>query len=219
LCLATAARGNPQPPADADPDDVNEILLRPAPAALLCAAVLACTGSALARVQQGAGSTRPVAVQAGGCGPANLVPTRSNVGFFAHITFCLINRQRMIHGLRALHENRALDRSARSHSLSMVAHGYFSHNSLDGGSPFQRMAQFGYPGHGRACALGENIAAGVRGSGTPGAIVGMWMRSAEHRANILNGSFRDGGMGVAYGFPGIRNARGATFTEDFGVRC
>ena len=101
----------------------------------------------------------------------------------------------------------------------MVAHQYFSHDSLDGGSPFQRIAQFGYPGHGHACALGENIAAGVRSSGTPAAIVNAWMNSPDHRANILNGSYRDAGMGVAYGYPGIRHARGATFTEDFGVRC
>ena len=103
--------------------------------------------------------------------------------------------------------------------MSMVAHQYFSHDSLDGRSPFQRIAQFGYPGHGRACALGENIAAGARSAGTPAAIVNAWMSSPDHRSNILNGSYRDAGMGVAYGYPGIRHARGATFTEDFGVRC
>ena len=181
--------------------------------------MLAFSGSALARVQRSTSSARPVAHQAGGCGPAHLIPTRRNIVFFAHITFCLINRQRTSHGLRPLRESAALDRSARSHSVSMVAHGYFSHNSLDGGSPFQRMAQFGYPGRGRACALGENIAAGVRSSGTPAAIVSMWMHSPEHRANILNGAYRDTGMGVAYGFPGIRNVRGATFTQDLGRRC
>ena len=194
-------------------------LPRSAPLALLCAAVLLFTASAIARVQQSHSQRRPLAHQAGGCGPGGLVPTRANIVYFAHITFCLINRQRAHRGLRPLRENGALDRSARSHSISMVIHQYFSHDSVNGGSPFQRIAQFGYPGHGHACALGENIAAGVGGSGTPSAIVNAWMRSPDHRANILNGSYRDAGLGVAYGYPGVRHARGATFTEDFGVRC
>jgi uncharacterized protein YkwD len=136
--------------------------------------------------------------------------------YFAHITFCLINRQREHHGLRPLRENGALDRSAENHSVSMVAHHYFSHNSADGGSPFARIGAFGYR---HACALGENIAAGIRRAGTPWAMVQAWMHSPDHRANILNPSYRDAGMGVAYGYPGMRHARGATFTQDFGRHC
>lgn len=176
--------------------------------------MLLCSGGTIASAQQAHSTRRPVAHQAGGCGPARLVPTKANIVFFAHITFCLINRQRAHHGLRPLRENAALDRSARSHSVSMVSHAYFSHNSADGGSPFSRMA-----GYGHACALGENIAAGVRTSGTPWAIVQAWMHSPDHRANILNGSYRDAGMGVAFGYPGMRHVRGATFTQDFGRHC
>jgi uncharacterized protein YkwD len=141
------------------------------------------------------------------------------MALFARVTFCLINRERARYGLPPLRDNAALDRSARSHSVSMVIHHYFAHDSADGASPFARIAGFGYPRHGHACALGENIAAGVRSSGTPAAIVNAWMNSPDHRANILDGTYRDAGMGVAYGYPGIARVRGATFTQDFGRRC
>jgi serralysin len=42
------------------------------------------------------------------------------------------------------------------------------------------------------------------------------VNSAGHRANILNGSFRQSGIGVAVGTP--TGAGGATYTHDFGRR-
>lgn len=170
--------------------------------ALVCAVALAVSGTSSA--QSGAA-----------CAGQSLIPRRGNIARIARVTLCLINRQRTAHGLRPLRLNGALARSARAHSSSMVAHRYFSHDSLDGASPFHRIHRSGY---GRACALGENIAAGVGRLGTPGAIVRAWMNSPGHRANILNPRYRDTGLGVAYGFPGLRR-RGATFTEDLGQRC
>jgi uncharacterized protein YkwD len=184
---------------------------------LLC--VLALVGAAGALARTGTVRTHRARAQAArSCGPTRLMPTRRDIRQFARITFCLINRQRTSHGLRPLRFNAALARSAARHSADMVAHGYFSHDSRDGASPFQRILDSGYAGHRHACALGENIAAGEFRMGSPAAIVNMWMNSPGHRDNILSASYRDSGVGVAYGFPGT-HARGATFTQDFGRRC
>jgi uncharacterized protein YkwD len=169
---------------------------------LLCAAALALLAPA------------PSARAATGCGATHLIPRRHNLARIARITLCLIDRQRTAHGLRPLRDNAALDRSAARHSADMVAHGYFSHDDLSG-----RIVRSGYRAHRRLCAVGENIAAATGRFASPAAIVGMWMRSPGHRANILARSFRDSGIGVAYGYPGARGMRGATYTEDFGSRC
>ncbi len=45
------------------------------------------------------------------------------------------------------------------------------------------------------------------------------MNSPEHRENILNGEYRDSGIGVAAAAPRIFSGgqAGATYTQDFGV--
>ena len=47
-------------------------------------------------------------------------------------------------------------------------------------------------------------------------IVGDWMRSPGHRANILSPTFRAIGIGIANGTPSRDS--GATYTTDFGRR-
>ena len=153
------------------------------------------------------------------CGPTSILPRRSNVRRIAHITLCLINRQRAAHGLHPLHGNGALGRAARGHSSDMVRRHYFSHYTPQGVGPFQRMLGTGYAAHHRVCAIGENIAAATGRFASPGSIVKIWMNSPGHRANILSAGFHDTGIGVAYGYPGASGYRGATYTEDFGSRC
>ncbi len=65
---------------------------------------------------------------------------------------------------------------------------YFSHQSPTYGSPFDMMKQFGITYR----TAGENIA---MGQSTPQAVVNAWMNSEGHRANILNASFTQIGMG------------------------
>ena len=182
--------------------------------ALLCALAVIGTSSALGRILR----SHAHAHQASVCGPGSLMPSRSDIARIARVTLCLINRQRAAHRLAPLRYNAALGRAARGHSVDMVVHGYFSHASRDGGSPFARIYQSGYVSPSHACALGENIAAGMGTLGTPAAIVHAWMNSPLHRANILDSDYRDTAVGVAYGYPGS-NSGGATFTEDFGRLC
>ena len=66
--------------------------------------------------------------------------------------------------------------------------GYFSHTSPTYGSPFDMMKQFGITYR----TAGENIAMGYP---TAEAVVDGWMNSEGHRANILNASFTEIGVG------------------------
>jgi uncharacterized protein YkwD len=52
-------------------------------------------------------------------------------------------------------------------------------------------------------------------------IVGAWMRSPGHRANILNARFREIGVGIAQGAPrgAGRTVRAGTYATEFGVRA
>ncbi len=100
----------------------------------------------------------------------------------------LVNEIRVQNGLKALTHNWELSRVARYKSQDMKDKGYFSHTSPTYGSPFQMMKSFGITYR----SAGENIARGQR---TPQEVVNAWMNSAGHRANILNSSFTEIGVG------------------------
>ena len=100
----------------------------------------------------------------------------------------LINEIRAQYGLGELKVNTELSRVARIKSQDMHDKGYFSHTSPTYGSPFDMMKQFGI----KYRTAGENIAMGYR---SPQSVVNGWMNSPGHRANILNGSFKEIGMG------------------------
>ena len=100
----------------------------------------------------------------------------------------LVNAQRAQNGLKPLAENWELSRVARYKSADMASRRYFSHESPTYGSPYQMMRSFGISFR----SAGENIAYGQR---TPAAVVGAWMNSSGHRANILNSSYTQIGVG------------------------
>ena len=112
--------------------------------------------------------------------------------------FDLVNQERAIHGLHSLSWDDRLFAAARAHSEDMAADGYFSHTSLDGRSPGDRLLDAGYFWN----TYGENIAYGYP---TPESVINAWMNSSGHRANILNSSFCDLGVGFA----------GYFWTQDF----
>lgn len=100
----------------------------------------------------------------------------------------LVNEERRKMGLGELTHNWELSRVARYKSQDMRDKSYFSHTSPTYGSPFQMMRSFGISYRTAA----ENIA---RGQATPEAVVKAWMSSPGHRANILNPSFTEIGVG------------------------
>ena len=105
----------------------------------------------------------------------------------------LVNEVRRENGLKALTANWELSRVARYKSQDMLNKGYFSHTSPTYGTPFQMIKAFGLSFR----TAGENIA---RGYPTPQAVVNGWMNSSGHRANNLNASYTQIGVGyVAQG--------------------
>ena len=100
----------------------------------------------------------------------------------------LVNEERAKRGLKELTYNWELSRVARYKSQDMKDNRYFSHTSPVYGSPFQMMKDFGITYK----SAGENIARGQR---SPQAVVNAWMNSSGHRANILNASFTQIGVG------------------------
>ena len=100
----------------------------------------------------------------------------------------LVNLERARYGLKALKANTELSNGARKKSLDMHDNGYFAHNSPTYGSPFDMMKSLGITYR----KAGENIAKGYK---TPEAVVKAWMNSEGHRANILNASYTEIGVG------------------------
>jgi len=129
---------------------------------------------------------------------------------------CVINQARADHGLGALRTTDSLARAAAAHSRDMVLHDFFAHDSPTGSTPKERIDRAGYFDGAASWAMGETIAWGTGSRATPAAIVRSWLRSPGHRAILLDGRYRDLGVGIALGAPG--QADGATFTGDFGAR-
>lgn len=102
----------------------------------------------------------------------------------------LVNVERSKNGLQPLTINWQVSRIARYKSQDMINKHYFSHTSPTYGSPFNMMENFGV----KFSAAGENIAMGQR---TPAEVVNAWMNSPGHRANILNPSYTQIGVGLA----------------------
>jgi uncharacterized protein YkwD len=131
-----------------------------------------------------------------------------------------VNQFRVAHGLAALHESAALDRSARVHSLEMGKDGYFAHSSHDGTAFWKRIQHY-YPAGGHATwSVGENL---VWASPTLGAAGAMkeWISSPPHLRNLLTARWRDVGVSAVR----VVNAPGyfhgmtvVVITNDFGVR-
>ena len=121
------------------------------------------------------------------------IPTEDNEAksFEAEVVR-LVNIERKKAGLAELKHNWELSRVARYKSEDMRDKGYFAHNSPTYGTPFQMMKSFGISYR----TAGENIA---KGQTTPAAVVNAWMNSSGHRANILNPSFTEIGVGYASG--------------------
>lgn len=114
----------------------------------------------------------------------------SNPAFIARVLE-LTNQFRAQNGLSPLKANVELDAAAEGHSEDMANQDYFSHTGKDGSQPWDRAKEVGY----EANSMGENIAAGYS---TPEAVVEGWKNSPGHRANMLNASYTELGVGYFY---------------------
>jgi uncharacterized protein YkwD len=132
---------------------------------------------------------------------------------------CLVNAARENAGLRGLDKDRRLQKAAQRHNNEMLGTGCFGHECPGEGALPIRLELVDYLTGGLSRWIyGENVAWGIRDRGTPNSIVAAWLASPSHRANILNTSFRDIGVGFSVGSPNTANAAGGIYTTDFGLR-
>lgn len=114
----------------------------------------------------------------------------------------LVNQERAKAGLAPLEADDEMRVVARKHSTDMFARGYFSHNTPERKSPFDRMREDNV----RFVTAGENLALAPT---LQIAHTGL-MNSPGHRANILRPQFGRVGIGIMDG--GIR---GLMVTQNF----
>lgn len=116
----------------------------------------------------------------------------------------LVNEERASAGCSPVTANAQLTRAADDYSDVMARSGVMSHTGPDGSTMTTRVEAAGYAWS----TLGENIA---RGQGDAAAVMDAWMNSPGHRANILNCSFKELGVGVHFG------DGGPWWTQNFGA--
>ncbi|HWD04638.1 MAG TPA: CAP domain-containing protein [Amycolatopsis sp.] len=112
----------------------------------------------------------------------------------------LVNAERDKAGCAPVAEDSHLAKAAQEHSDDMSERDYFSHTTPDGEHFDERARDAGYSQPGA-----ENIA---KGPTSAQQVMRVWMDSRDHRANIVNCSFTNIGVGV--------NTDGWYWTQDFG---
>jgi uncharacterized protein YkwD len=154
------------------------------------------------------------------CPGADAEPDRVDRAAVERALLCLVNQERAHYGLGRLNANRQLQRAALVFAHEMVGHDFFSHIT-PGGQPFTaRLLRSGYVNPVGNYLFGENLGWGSGPTSTPRELLDKWMASAPHRANVLDASYRDAGVGVTPGIPAVLHAAatGGTFVLELGAR-
>jgi len=162
-------------------------MLRKAPGRL-------CAGFVLATAFAVAADSSAVAA---GCPGASASAASADAGKLRSALLCLVNNKRAANGLSRLKVDRRIQRAATRHARDMQKHNYFAHQRPGGPDLTTRLHRAGWYGH----AWGETIAYGCGSLASPRATVRNWMNSPPHKAIILSGTYRHGGVGVVGSAP------------------
>jgi uncharacterized protein YkwD len=154
------------------------------------------------------------------CQSADALPGQASVADAREATLCLMNAQRTARGLGRLKAQPELALVAGRFARQMVRDQFFDHKSPGGSTMLSRIRSTSYLRNVRRWTVGENLAWGTGTLATPRATVEAWMRSADHRANLLDRGFADVGIGIATGAPTTLDddETGGTYVTDFGRR-
>ncbi|HEX7298233.1 MAG TPA: CAP domain-containing protein [Solirubrobacteraceae bacterium] len=154
------------------------------------------------------------------CGFADALPGQAGLDDVRAATLCLMNAQRTARGLGRLRDQPSLAAGATRYARQMVRQRFFDHTSPGGSTMVSRIKATSYLRDVVSWSVGENLAWGTGTMASPRATVQAWMRSADHRANLLNRSFADVGIGIAEGAPEALGDSevGGTYVTDFGRR-
>jgi uncharacterized protein YkwD len=138
------------------------------------------------------------------CPNANAAPGDAANHALRRAVRCIVNEERVAHGLRPLRSQAALRKAARGHARDMVKRGYFAHER-EGSTLRSRLRDAGWDGR----SAGETLAWGCGSLGVPRAIVDGWLGSPAHRDILLGRSYRRAGIGLAVGAPDPTDCPGA----------
>jgi uncharacterized protein YkwD len=129
---------------------------------------------------------------------------------------CLINYARTQAGLRRLDDTRKLDNSSVNKAGDILRCNQFSHEAC-GRDFLYWFRRGGYIG-GRCWWAGENLAWGSGHLGSARSIMNAWLRSPDHRANILGGEYDDFGISLRIGSLSD-NGDAHLWVNHFGSHC
>lgn len=124
--------------------------------------------------------------------PDNTESTEAGSNEYSEEVLRLVNKERSKVGLKNLTLSSKLTSIATTKAKDMAEKRYFDHRSPTYGTPFEMLQKFGV----KYKSAGENIAAGQK---TPAQVMESWMNSSGHRANILNSSYTQLGVGFCTG--------------------
>ena len=156
--------------------------------------------------------------KAGKCRWANRGPRQVSARHARHAVVCQINKKRHRQGLKGVSSKHALRKAGKRHSRYMQRRSCFAHQCPGEKDLVGRIHATSYLPCNCTWRVGEILAWGKRGQGTPRAIVKAWMHSPAHRQVLLDRRLRNVGVGLVWGSPSNRGARAATYTADFGYK-
>jgi uncharacterized protein YkwD len=174
--------------------------------------------SALMLVTASVAGVGVATAEAGKCRWAHAGPRRVARKHARHAVVCQINKKRHRHGLKSVDSKHALRRAGKRHSKYMQRQNCFAHQCPGEKDLVRRIHDTSYLPCNCTWRVGETLAWGAKGRGTPSSIVRAWMHSARHRHVLLDGRLKNVGIGLIWGSPSNSGARAATYTADFGYR-
>jgi uncharacterized protein YkwD len=150
------------------------------------------------------------------CPHARAHPHETSLSNLRAAMRCLINKKRAQHGLTKLKDNTHLAGAAKRHTDVMLRKDCFKHHCPGEVGLRKRMKRSGYLEGAKAYQYAEDLGF----DRTPRRMIGRLMGDPYNRGNILNGDFRDIGVGAGWGAPkkGRDDRRYATYTILFAWR-
>lgn len=158
----------------------------------------------------------PGTAAAAGCPHANARPHTTSLSNLRTAMRCLVNKKRAQHNLHKLKDNAKLARAAKKHTGVMLAKDCFKHHCPGEPGLRKRMKRSGYLQGAKAYYFAEDLGF----DRTPKRMIGRLMGDPYNRHNILNGDFRDIGVGAGWGAPkkSRDDSKFATYTILFAWR-
>lgn len=156
---------------------------------------------ALLAVSTGSAAAAPTASPSAGCKHANAVARSISTRKAEKSVLCLVNKARAKRKLKTAKNQGKLRRAAVKHSRYENRANCIAHQCPGEASFKGRLKREGYPGCNCRWSAGEAIGWRRGGGATPKGIVSSWLKSASHRAIVLNRRFDEAGVGIAWGSP------------------